>query len=133
MKGTAREGTLRLELLVGRLGLCRLSPEEAPPPWASGPPLASVTWTPDELSIVCAEGRIPAHVQAERGWRCLRVEGPLELSQVGVVARLGSALARAEVPVFVLSTFDTDCLLVPERHLDRAMRALRRDGHEVLV
>ena len=49
----------------------------------------------------------------------------------GVLATLSRTLADAAVPVFVVSTFETDWILVPDVHVTMAVEALRADGHEV--
>ena len=69
----------------------------------------------------------------ERGWRALRVRGPLAFEVVGVVASVSTALAAAGVPLFVISTFDTDYVLVKAQSLERAISALRLAGHEVVA
>ena len=61
----------------------------------------------------------------------LKVNGVFALSEVGVLATLSASLAAAEVSLFVISTFDTDYLLVNEKQLDHAIAALRRAGHRV--
>lgn len=94
-------------------------------------PLASITRTADELSVVCAEATVPQRVQAERGWRALRVEGPLEFSLTGVLASLAVPLAEAGISIFAISTFNTDWLLVQSVRLGEAVEALRDAGHEV--
>jgi len=121
---------LDLRLLAGSYAVSRLSPDEALPEWARGELLAA-TWTPDELSIVSAAGSVPESVRSESGWRVLCVEGPLDFSLVGILAALTGTLARAEIAVFSLSTFDTDYLLVRERDLERALSALESDGHRI--
>jgi hypothetical protein len=94
--------------------------------------LVSVTRTHDELSVVCpAEAAVPAD-QAETGWRLLTVRGPFEFTLTGIMAALSGALAAAGVPLFALSTFDTDHLLVKDDDLARAVIALREAGHEVV-
>jgi len=121
---------LDLRLLAGSYAVSRLSPDEALPEWARGELLAA-TWTPDELSIVSAAGSVPESVRSESGWRVLCVEGPLDFSLVGILAALTGTLARAEIAVFSLSTFDTDYLLVRERDLERALSALESDDHRI--
>ena len=74
----------------------------------------SITRTPDELSIVCDEDAVPADIKAERGWRTLRIEGPIPFEMVGVAAALLSPLAEAGISIFLVSTFDTDYLLVKD-------------------
>ena len=64
-------------------------------------------------------------------WRALRVHGPFALSEVGVLAALSAPLAEARISIFVVSTYDTDYLLVQSEQLDRAIEALRRASHQV--
>ncbi len=119
---------MQLDLLDPVFAVARLNPSDPVPAWGE---LFSVTRTPDELSIVCEARLIPPGTQCQRGWRCLKVEGPLDFSLVGVLASIAGPLARAEVPIFALSTFDTDYILVKEGNLDRALAALQREGHVV--
>src|SRR5262249_13951018 len=121
---------LTLRVLPGRYAVCRLSAGANVPTWATGE-LVSVTRTPDELSIVCREDGVPSGAHSERGWRCLRVVGTLDFELVGLLAALLLPLAEAGVSVFALSTFDTDCLLVREADLTRAVGALQSAGHVI--
>lgn len=124
--------SLTLDLLDGLYAVCRLGPDKAVPAWAWTGPFASVTRTPAELSIVCAESAVPdgqAHV--ERGFRALGVVGPLDFNIVGVMARLTAPLAEAEISILALATYDTDYLLVRAADLPRAIAALHADGHTV--
>jgi hypothetical protein len=118
------------------LAVCRLAADAPLPAWAvDGPagPLASITRTADELSIVCRREAVPQGVRCEPGWRALRVVGTLDLAMVGVLATLLAPLAEAGIAVFVVSTFDTDYLLVREDRLDAVIEALRRAGHRILA
>jgi hypothetical protein len=127
-------GTLRLwalRVLPGTFAVCRLSPGAPPPAWASAGPFASITRTADELSVVCPDGEVPEGTRCERGWRCLRADGTLDLALVGVLASLLVPLAEAGVGVFAVSTFDTNYLLVRGADLGRAAEALRAAGHSV--
>ena len=121
---------LRLQLLDGSLGIARLAPDENVPAWVRGA-FTSVTRTDDELSIVCYEAGIPRNVRAERGWRALRVAGPIAFETTGVAASLVAPLATAGISVFLVATFDTDYLLVKGERLEEALRALRLAGHDV--
>jgi len=83
-----------------------------------------------ERSAVLPEEEVPPGATAERGWRWLRLEGPLPFAAVGILAPIATALAAAAVPVFVLSTWETDHVLVKESDLERALTALRGAGYE---
>ena len=120
-----------LELLPGNYMICKMQPSKPIPEWARGE-FVSVTHTPDELSIVCPVQNIPANVQSESGWRCLRVAGKLDFSLVGLISDITTILADADVSTFVMSTFDTDYFLVREIDLDCSTAALSKAGHFVL-
>ena len=122
---------MRLAVVPGALAVCRLAADAPLADWMGAGAFSTVTRTPDELSVVCAEAAVPEGVSAERGWRALRVDGPLDFAMTGVLARLAAPLAEAGVPIFVVSTFDTDWLLVKAEHLARAVETLRQSGHEV--
>ena len=111
--------------------VCRLDHNAPIPAWASAGTLFSITRTADELSIVCPQSLVPDAIRCERGWRCLRVAGTMEFSMVGVVASLSKPLAEAGIGIFVISTFDTDYLLVKENDFEKAVVALRAAGHAV--
>ncbi len=120
---------LEIEILPEVFAIVALPPGDDWPRWASSGPLVSITRTGDELSVVCLESEVPPRCESAGGWRCLRLRGPFELDTVGVLASLAAPLAKAGVPVFVVSTFRTDCLLVHDELLDRARDALESAGH----
>lgn len=124
--------SLSLRVLDSEFAIVRLPPDAGLPWWAaSSNELLSHTRSVDETSIVCEARRVPGDVQAERGFRALRVEGTIPLQATGILASLAAPLTAANVPVFVISTFDTDYVLVPGRLLSTAVEALRGTGHSV--
>ncbi len=82
------------------------------PEWATQGQFFSITRTSDELSVIAETVLVPERLRTEVSWRVLKVHGPFEFSEVGVLAALVSPLAAAGVSVFTISTFDTDYLLV---------------------
>jgi hypothetical protein len=106
---------MKLVVLEDELAVARLGATDPIPAWAAQGNFSSVTRTAEELSVVCAAEAIPANVQAERGWRCLRVAGRLDFSQTGVLASIAGPLAAAKVSIFAVSTYDTDYVLVGSR------------------
>jgi hypothetical protein len=123
---------LSLDVLTTRFAIVRL-PADAGLPWwaADSSGRLSLTRTSDETSIVCESDRVPAGVQAERGYKTFRVKGPLPLDDTGVLASLSEPLARASLPVFVISTYDTDYLLIHESFVSRSSEVLRQAGHSI--
>ena len=128
-----REPGTSYELLVlaARFSICQFGAGALVPSWVDGGAFWSVCRTGDELSLVCEEERVPAGVRAETGFSCLKVLGPFDLDEVGVLASLTGALAAAGVSIFAISTYETDFLLVRERDLPEAIDALREAGHVV--
>ena len=125
------EHHLTLALLPDTFAICRLPASAALPTWAMVGSFCAVTRTPEELSIVCAEQAVPAGVTCQRGWRGLKVAGPLDFALTGVLASLAGPLAEAGVSIFAISTYDTDYLFVREEQLDTAIDALRRAGFAI--
>lgn len=130
--------SLTLHVLPGEFAVCRLPGDAAVPTWAhlsatgpGAPPFVSVTRVGSELSVVLPAALAPADAHAERGWRCLGIRGPLEFSLVGVVAGISGALAGAGLSLFVVSTFDTDYILVRAAKLNEAISALASAGYSV--
>ena len=121
---------MKLTVLPDSLAVCRLLPSQDVPAWVwRDKALLSVTYTADELSIVCAGDAVPDDVQCERNWRALKVQGPLDFSLTGILVALASPLASASIAIFALSTYDTDYILVKEPVLQQAIAVLQQHGH----
>lgn len=118
----------RLRLLAPRFAVCRFPAGSPLPVWVfhGGATVWSLTRTPDELSLVCPEDDLPPSVDehVERGWALFALEGPVPFGETGVLAALTAPLAAEGIPVFALSTYDTDLLLVRADDAARAGAAL---------
>jgi hypothetical protein len=111
-----------------QLAVCKFPAEAALPAWAfhNEAVFWSLTRTPDELSLVCAEDDLPPSVDqhVERGWRAFELVGPVPFTTTGVISGLTVPLAEAGIGVFVISTYDTDYLLVKGAAFERAAAIL---------
>ncbi|MFF5295170.1 ACT domain-containing protein [Paractinoplanes globisporus] len=126
---------LDLDLLPEEYAVCRL-PAGSPIPasLAAGPEVKgviSLSWAPDELSIICPADRVPDGAVADTSWRCLRVASHVELALTGVLASLIKPLADARVNIVTFSTYTTDYLLVPSVRLTEAIDTLLAAGHRI--
>ena len=122
---------MQLYALDELYAIVRLEPDAAIPPWSTRGHFWSITRSDAELSIVCPQEDVPKDASAERGWCALEVAGPLDFSLTGVVSSLVAPLADEEIPIFLISTFETDYLLVREPDLHRSVEALTSAGHSV--
>ena len=113
------------------LAVVRLGPGADLPAWAVSGTLFSVTATASETSLVCAQVGVPRKARHEGPFTAFSVQGPLDFALTGVLSALLAPLAEEEVPVFTVSTFDTDWILVPADRAERAADAWRRSGHDV--
>jgi hypothetical protein len=126
---------LDLDLLPEEYAVCRLPAGSAMPASLSNGPddktVISLSWTSEELSIICPADRVPPEAAADTAWRCLRVVGPLDLALTGVLASLIGPLAEARVNIVTFSTYTTDYLLVPTVRLTEAVHTLTAAGHRI--
>jgi hypothetical protein len=124
---------LELSLLDGELVIARLDAGAPAPEWAAlgASGIVAVAITANETSVVCAGEAVPDGVRVSPGWRALVVAGPLDHSLTGVLASIAVPLAEAQVPIFAISTFDTDYVLIPGDRAAAAVEALRAAGHRV--
>lgn len=123
---------LKFRWLPGLYAIVRLAGDAPVPEWAAKGEFTSITRTGDELSIVCAMENVPAGVHSPQRWICLKLEGPFAFSQTGVLLSFIEPLSKNGVPIFAISTYDTDYVLLQEEFGEAAMDALRRAGHELI-
>ena len=123
---------LDLVVLPDDYAVCRLEAgQPVPESLDAKAGVVSVTWTATETSIICPSDQAPAGAVVNTPWRCLRVNGPIDLALTGILAGLVNPLAEARVNIFAFSTHDTDYVLVPSVRLDEALAALEAAGHRV--
>lgn len=121
---------LSLRVIPGCFAVSRLDSNDEFPAWVSGE-FYSVSRTGNELSIVCEERFVPQGTRSETNWSVLEVSGPLEFTEIGVLSSLAGPLADAGISIFVLSTFDTDYLLIGKNRLNEAKNVLAAAGHSI--
>jgi uncharacterized protein len=120
--------SVQLLRLPGAFAVLRLPPGAPTPPTNQGA-FYSVTRTQEETSVVLPEQDVPPGALAETGFALLRVKGTLDFGLTGVLAGLSAPLAKAGLSIFVVSTYDTDYLLLPAVDLEAAIAILRNAGH----
>jgi hypothetical protein len=120
---------MELEILDGRFCICKVR-EMTQIDFSA--PYCFVSRTPREISLVCASSHAPSHpLEKDDGWRAFRMAGILDFSLTGIIASLSRILSGHGIPLFVVSTFDTDYVLVREASFDAAIAALADGGFPV--
>lgn len=88
--------------------------------------------TDEENSLVCITEDVPNNVTArEDGWRGFRIEGMLDFSLIGILAKISALLAENHIGLFALSTYNTDYILTKEENFSKALDVLENAGYEV--
>lgn len=115
---------LTFSILPGFFTLHRLPPGADLPTGLSGSLFYSISASAEELSIVAPENVPVASEKSEPGWACLKVHGPLDFGEIGILAHIATRLAAAGISIFAVSTFDTDYILLKKEHLAAAQKTL---------
>ena len=123
---------MRLTRLAGDYAVARAGPATpVPEGFLSGAGFLTVSRTEDELSLVGPSEQIQGMDKIESGWTAFKVHGPFAFDETGIVAELSRILAEREIGIFVISTFDTDYILVKQENADSAAQAWASAGHEI--
>ncbi len=123
---------LKFRQLPGSYAIVRLAPDAPVPDWATKGDFTSITRTVDELSIVCPAENLPPDVRSSHRWTCLKLKGPFRFSLTGVLLSFIEPLSYSAIPIFAISTYDTDYVLVQEQDTDRTLDVLHHAGHKLL-
>jgi hypothetical protein len=115
---------LTLSILPNSLAVCQFAKNASIPSYVFKSTFFSITQTDEELSVVCEQSLVPTDVKKADDWRAFKVEGPLDFSQVGILSSLAKPLAENKIPIFVISTYDTDYLLVQSKYFIDAKKVL---------
>ena len=107
-------------------------PEAIVPAWVMRGEFFSVTRSKDELSVVTNVENLPVWETADSQWHVLKVHGPFAFTEIGVLASLAAPLAKDAIGIFVVSTFDTDYLLVQVDQMEKVIASLQAAGHKIL-
>ena len=89
--------------------------------------------TDEEKSLVCITSEVPPNViQCDDGWKALRIQGVLEFSLIGILSKIATILADQNIPIFAVSTYNTDYLLVKKENYEKAIQALEAAGYKII-
>ena len=119
---------LVLSVLFETFTIHKLSPDASIPEEILKSNYYSVSKTENELSLVCSEIIEVQSLQCSKGWKCIKVKGPLDFNLTGILAGISDILAQANISIFAISTFATDYILVRTHDFSSATTKLRQAG-----
>ncbi len=117
---------LKLSVLEGLFTIHRFPPDNEIPKEVYEGQFYSISRTNEALSIVSSSTVVLNSERSEPDWACLKVFGPLDFSLTGILADISEVLAKAEISIFAISTFDTDYILLKSEKLESAKAALQK-------
>jgi hypothetical protein len=123
---------MKLSIVPNKFAVCRMDPDREMPFWAKNDIFFAITRTVDEWSVVTLQNLVPLGVKAQKEWRLIKILGPMDFTLVGVLNNISTPLAKAGISIFVISTYDTDYILVKHDDLAEAIEVLRLDGYEFI-
>jgi 8-oxo-dGTP pyrophosphatase MutT (NUDIX family) len=124
---------LQIDVLPESFAIIPANAANFPKAWADGTGFHAIIRSSEGTTVVSDQSRIPPETKADRDWRALQLRGPFDLNAIGILSRVSAALAEAQVPLFAISTYETDVILVRDASLDRAVRALQNNGCSVAM
>jgi hypothetical protein len=123
-----------LKVLQKKYSILKFQADSVLPVWIYSSDFYSITKTQEELSIVTVQSdSFEENTTCSKGWRILKIMGPLDFSLIGVIADISNILKDARVPIFTISTYNTDYILVKQKDLDVSIKALRDKNYNIMI
>ena len=83
------------------------------------------------MSLVCPENLAAKSEKHSPDWKCLKVAGPLNFKLTGILAGITAVMVKERISVFLISTFDTDYILIKKQNLTNEVSALERARYQI--
>jgi hypothetical protein len=123
-----------LKVLQKKFSILKFQPDSVLPEWIYLSEFYSITKTREELSVVTVQpDSFKENITCSKDWRVLKIMGPLDFSLIGVIADISNILKDARVPIFSISTYNTDYILVKEKDLDVTIKSLRDKNYNLMI
>lgn len=123
---------MELEILDNKLKVVKLKVDEIVPEIVFKQEFYSITKTDEELSIVVNEDIDIQSDIIEYNWRAIRIVGTLDFALIGILSKISTILAQAEISIFAISTYNTDYILLKGDKLEEAIEVLKKNGYEFI-
>lgn len=89
--------------------------------------------TDEEVSLVCKTEDTPLNtIERDDDWRGIRIQGVLDFSLIGILAKISGILAEHQIGIFAVSTYNTDYILVKEENFEWALNVLISEGYTIV-
>jgi hypothetical protein len=84
----------------------------------------------NEITVIIEQSKYDEEnvIEIEKGWKILTFDMVLPFGLVGFLAKVSKVLADEKIPIFAVSAYSTDHILVKEKDLARAEEKLKELG-----
>ncbi|MFH1608181.1 MAG: ACT domain-containing protein [archaeon] len=81
----------------------------------------------NELTVIVEQGKIDEEdiIEIEKDWKLITFDTVLDFGLVGFISKISSALAEANISIFVVSSYSTDHILIKKSDLDKTLGILK--------
>ncbi|WP_408072135.1 ACT domain-containing protein [Butyrivibrio sp. JL13D10] len=91
-----------------------------------------VSKTDEEISVVCETRDVPENTtERSDGFKAFRIEGKLDFTLIGILSKISTALAKNNIGIFAISTYNTDYILVKKEDFEKAAEVLDEKGYRI--
>ena len=88
--------------------------------------------TDEEKSLVCITSEVPENtIQRDDCWKAFRIQGVLDFSLIGILAKIATILADNGISIFAVSTYNTDYVLIKKENYQKALEVLQTTGYKI--
>lgn len=89
--------------------------------------------TDSENSLLCQTCLVPTNtIERSDGWQGFCIQGVLDFSLVGILAKISNILSNNSISIFAVSTFNTDYIFVKKENYQTALDILSQNGYEIV-
>ncbi len=121
---------MQLKILDNKLKVAKLKVGDKIPEVIFKQEFYSITKTDEELSIVLDENINIQSDIIEHNWRAIKIVGKLDFALIGILSKISTILAQAQISIFAISTYNTDYILIKENKLEKAIEVLKKNEYE---
>ena len=123
---------MNLTVLQKKYSIYKFRNDNTLPDWIYLSDFYSITKTKDELSVIAVQNDfVSERFTCNKDWRILKITGPLDFSLIGIIADISTIMKDSKISIFSISTYDTDYILVKQKDLKTAIKALTDKEHNI--
>jgi len=88
----------------------------------------------DEITVIIDRDKLNKEdiIELEKDYKLLTFDMLLPFNLTGFIAKISTALAEEKIPIFVISSYSTDHVLIKKKYLEKAKAKLESLGFKII-